>query len=174
MEARLNPMQRPRIGKVVVNMSVGRSGEPLQKAMRVLERLTGQKPCIRRAKRTIRDWGISMKEPIACIVTLRGQRALPFLKRAFEAVGNRIPASNFDRQGNFSFGLHEHIEMPGTTYDPELGIFGFDVGVTMEKPGYRVKRRRRMRSKVGGSQRVDPDEAMEYVEEAFGVGVVEG
>lgn len=174
VEALLNPMQRPRIGKVVVNMSVGRSGEPLQRAMRVLEQLSGQRPCVRKAKKTIRDWGISRKEPIACIVTLRGQRALSFLRRAFEAVGNRLPVSHFDRQGNFSFGVNEHIEMPGTRYDPELGIFGFDVCVSIEKPGYRVKRRRRMRSKAGRPQRVTPEEAVEYVEETFGVRVVRG
>jgi large subunit ribosomal protein L5 len=57
-EARLNPMQAPRIEKVVVNMSIGQSGEQLQKAMTVLEQLTGQKPCQRVAKKTIKEWGI--------------------------------------------------------------------------------------------------------------------
>jgi len=65
-----NPMLKPRIEKVVVNVSVGRSGEPLERAMRIIEELTGQKPGVRQAKKTIREFGIRKKEPIACLVTL--------------------------------------------------------------------------------------------------------
>lgn len=169
-----NPMQRPRVEKVVVNISVGKSGEPLQRAMRVLEELTGHKPCQRRAKRTIREFGISRKEPISCLVTLRGEDALNFLKRAFEAVGNRVAGSSFDRQCNFAFGIREHIEIPGTEYVPELGIVGMDICVSMEKPGYRVKRRRIQRLKVGGCQRVTPEEARRFVQDVLGVEVVGG
>lgn len=169
-----SPMRTPRIEKVVVNMSVGRSGEPLQKAARVLEELTGQKPCQRKAKKTIRDWGVSKKEPIACIVTLRGPRATDFLRRAFEAAGDKLSASHFDDHGNFAFGIKEHIEIPGTKYLPELGLFGMDVCVSMEKPGYRVKRRHKTRSKVGKRQKLTPEEAMAYVQEAFKVEVTGG
>jgi len=170
----MNPMQRLRIEKVVVNISAGESGEPLQRAVQILEQLTGQKPCQRKVKKTIRDWGIRKKEPIACIATLRGQRAIEFLKNAFDAVGNKLPKSNFDINGNFSFGIKEHIEMPGVKYDPRLGIIGMDVCVSMERPGYRVKRRHRLRAKVGKKQRVTPEEAMEYVSELFGVKILGG
>ncbi len=169
----LNPMQSPRIGKVVVNISVGKSGEPLQKAVRILEQLTGQKPSTRKAKKTIRDWGVSRKESIACLVTLRGERATNFLKRAFDAIGRKLTASHFDRNGNFSYGIREHIDIPGTRYDPELGIVGMDVCVSMEKAGYDVKRRRRAPSPVGRRQRLTPEESMAYVREAFGVEILE-
>ena len=94
-----NPMLQPRIGKVVVNICVGTSGEPLERAMKVLEELTGQKPCVRRAKKTIKPFGIRKGEPIACIVTLRGEKAVEFLDRALEAVGRRLKASSFDEYG---------------------------------------------------------------------------
>lgn len=168
----LNPMLRPRVGKVVVNISVGQSGEPLEKAMRVLEILTGQKPCKRAAKKTIKDWGIRKREPMACIVTLRGQRTMEFLKRVFEAVGSKLSASSFDPYGNFAFGIKEHIEIPGVKYDPKLGIFGMDVCVSMEKPGYRVKRKRRVKSKVGKRQKLTREEAINYVKETFGVKIL--
>jgi len=170
----LNPMERPRVEKVVINISVGKSGESLQRAMRVLKELTGHKPCQRKAKKTIRGFGISRKEPISCIVTLRGDDAVDFLKRAFEAAGNRISASSFDQQGNFAFGIREHIEIPGSRYVPELGIVGMDVCVSMEKPGYRVKRRRIRRSKVGSRQKVSPEESRMFVQEVLGVEVIGG
>jgi len=164
-----NPMRKPRIEKVVINCSVGRSGEPLEKAMKILEELTGQKPCIRKAKKTIRDFGIRRKEPIACVVTLRGEKARAFLSRALQAVDNRISKSSFDQYGNFTFGIKEHIDIPGTKYSPELGIIGMDVSVVMERPGYRVKRRRRARSKVGSEHLLSPDEVISFIRNEFDV-----
>ncbi|MEM2602506.1 MAG: 50S ribosomal protein L5, partial [Candidatus Bathyarchaeia archaeon] len=131
-------MRRIRVGKVVVNMAIGKSGDPLERARKVLEGLVGQRPCLRKAKKTIKDFGIRKGEPIACMVTLRGHKALEFLRRALAAIGNRIKASSFDEKGNFAFGIKEHIEIPGTKYDPELGIFGLDVIVALERPGFRV------------------------------------
>ncbi len=65
-----------------------------------------------------------------------------FLKRGLEAVSNALKASSFDGNGNFAFGIKEHIEIPGTKYVPELGIFGMDVMGTLERPGYRIKRKK--------------------------------
>jgi large subunit ribosomal protein L5 len=78
-----NPMLKPRIEKVVVNISVGKSGEPLEKAAKVLKGLTGQTPCKRKAKKTIRDFGIRRGEPMACIVTLRKQKGHRISKESF-------------------------------------------------------------------------------------------
>ncbi|RLI32639.1 50S ribosomal protein L5 [Candidatus Bathyarchaeota archaeon] len=169
---RKNPMTKPRIGKVTVNVCVGKSGEPLEKAAKIIEQLTGQKPCFRTAKRTIKDFGIRRGEPIACVATLRKEKAIEFLRKAFAAVGNKISKSSFDKFGNFSFGIKEHIEIPGVKYNPDLGIIGMDVCVTMEKPGYRVKERKRARSKVGSKHRVTIDEAILFLKENFGVEVV--
>jgi large subunit ribosomal protein L5 len=164
-----NPMLKPKIEKVTVNMAVGKSGETLEKAMKVLEQLTGQRPCKRKAKKTIRDFGIRKGEPIACLVTLRKERAKEFLEKAFQAVDNKVSRDRFDNQGNFSFGIKEHIEMPGTKYIPELGIHGFDVCVTLCRPGYRVKKRRHAKSDIGSRHKLTPEEAMLFIKEEFGV-----
>jgi large subunit ribosomal protein L5 len=166
-----NPMWKPRIQKVTVNVSVGKSGEPLENAMKIIEELTGQKPCTRRAKRTIRDFGIRKGEPTACLVTLREERAESFLKKAFQAVGNNISKESFDRLGNLAFGIKEHIEIPGTRYVPELGIIGMDVIIALERPGYRVKRRRRIKSKIGRSHLLTVEESMLLLKDKFGVGI---
>jgi len=164
-----NPMLKPKIEKVTVNISVGTSGEPLERASRILKELTGQTPYKRKAKKTIRDFGIRKGEPIACVVTLRKERAVEFLEKAFEAIDNKLSKRCFDKFGNFSFGIREHIEIPGTKYVPELGIYGMDVCVTLERPGYRVKRRRRAKSKIGSHHLIKPEEAMLFVKETFGV-----
>lgn len=164
-----NPMLKPKLAKVVVNFGVGASGERLEKGIRVLETISGQIPAKIRAKKTIREFGIRKKEPIACKVTLRGEKAKEFLRKALEAVDFKIKASSFDSYGNVSFGIKEHINLPGVRYDPDLGIFGMDVCVSIERPGYRVKRRKIRRARVPEKHRVHRDEAMLYLMEEFGV-----
>lgn len=166
------PMLKPKIEKVVVNISVGKSGEPLEKATKILKDLTGQNPCKREAKKTIRDFGIRAGEPIACIATLRKQRAMEFLKKVLPVIDNKLPMRCLDRYGNFSFGIKEHIEIPGVKYDPEVGIFGMDVCVSLSRLGYRVKNRRKEKAKIGSKHILTPEEAMVFVKDILGVEIV--
>ncbi len=168
---RIRSMRDLVIGKVVVNITVGESGEPLNRAMTILESLTDQKPVMRRAKQTIRTWGIRKNEPISCMVTLRREKAEALLKKTFPAVSNRINPRSFDRQGNFAFGIREHIDIPGQRYDPNLGIVGMDIMATVERPGYRVARKRRAKSKISHSHRVTREESIEFIKRSFGVEV---
>ena len=167
-----NSMLIPIIEKVVVNMSVGKSGEPLEKAAKVLKELTGQTPCKRKAKKTIRDFGIRKGEPIACLVTLRKEKALEFLKKALTVVDYKISKKQFDKYGNFSFGIKEHIEIPGVKYDPEVGIFGMDICVSLNRKGYRVKKRRRKKADVGSNHKLTTEEAIVFVKDQLGVEIV--
>jgi len=165
-----HPMRKPRIAKVTVNIAIGYSGERLQKAAKVLEELTGQKPVFRKAKKTIRAFGVRKGENIAVIVTLRKEKALEFLKKALEAVGYRIKKSSIDEFGNVGFGIEEHILIPGARYDPEVGILGMDVYITVERPGYRIMRRKRARKKrVPRRHRVTPEETMVLLNQLLGV-----
>lgn len=164
-----NPMKKIKIGKVVVNISVGQSGQPLSNAMQILESVSGQKPNQRAAKNSIRPWGIRKGEPMACAVTLRGEKADEFLHKAFTAVRHQLNPRSFDKDGNFAFGIKEHIDIPGTRYDPQMGIIGMDVAVALERAGYRVSRRKRARSKVGTSHRITPEEAREFISETYDV-----
>ena len=170
-KASVNPMLKPRIEKVVVNMAVGKSGEPLDRAAKVLEQLTGQKPGKRKARISVRDFGIRKGEPIACMVTLRDEKALMFLKRALQAVENKLSKDHFDMFGNFSFGIKEHIDIPGTKYMPELGIHGMDVIVALSRPGHRVSRRHRAKTVVGLKHRLTPDQGAAFIRDEFGIEV---
>ncbi len=166
------PMLKPQIEKVVVNLNVGKSGEPLEKAFKVLNEIAGQTPVKKNAKMSIRDFGIRKGEPIACVVTLRRQPAIDFLKKVLPVIDNKISKSSFDTQGNFAFGLKEHIEIPGVKYDPDVGIFGMDICVTINRPGDRVSDRRKRKAKVGRKHRLTPEEAILFTKQTLGVEIV--
>ena len=166
------PMLKPKIEKVVVNLNVGKSGEPLEKASQVLKELTEQNPIKTKAKKTIRDFGIREGEPIAAVVTLRKQKAIDFLKKVLPVIENKISRSSFDKQGNFAFGIKEHIEIAGVKYDPDVGIFGMDVCVTLGRPGYRVKNRRKQKSNIGPKHILTPDESVVFIKNTLGVEIV--
>ena len=167
-----NPMKQLKIAKVVVHMGVGASGERLEKGITVLESLTSQKPVKQLAKKTIRDFGIRKREPITAKVTLRGDKAIEFLKLAFLVVDNKIKYSSIDEYGNFAFGIKEHIELPDTAYDPSLGIFGLDVCVNVEHPGYSIKRRRIYKRKIPKSHRASKLETMIFLDTQLNVKIV--
>ena len=166
----MNPMRNIKIEKVTINIGCGNAGDRLEKAKMLLEKLTEKKIVITKTK-TRNTFGSAKGRPIGCKITLRRKDAEEFLKKAFEAVDKKIPKNVFDKQGSFSFGIKEHIDIPGVRYDPEIGILGMDVCVTLERPGFRVKRKR-MGSKVGKSHLIMPEESMEWVSKNYGVEVV--
>jgi large subunit ribosomal protein L5 len=166
-----NPMKKIRIAKVTVNIGIGEPGERLNRAYSLLEELTHAKPVLTKAKRSIRDFGVRKGTSIGVKVTLRGEQAVEFLKRALEAVGNKVKGTSFDDYGNFSFGIVEYTLLPGTRYDPEVGIFGMDIAVTLERPGYRVMRRRNKPSRLPRRHRITREEAVDFFKKELGVEV---
>jgi large subunit ribosomal protein L5 len=164
-------MKRISVDKIVINIGVGKSGEPIEKAKKALLELTGQQPAVRGAKKTVRDFGIHKGEPIGAIVTLRREPALEFLKRVIAAKKNVLKASSFDNYGNISLGIHEHIDIPGTKYNPEIGIFGMDVNVVLSRPGYRIARKSRKSAQIGRTHRINKEEAIDFFKQEFGAEV---
>ncbi|ADC65308.1 ribosomal protein L5 [Ferroglobus placidus DSM 10642] len=158
----MNPMREVLIDKVVINIGVGESGERQKKALKLLEELTGQTPTSTYAKKTIKNFGIRKGEPIGAKVTLRGEKALEFLKKALVVKENRLSSRQIG-EGEFSFGIQEHIDIPGVEYDPDMGIFGLQVCCVLKRRGYRVEERRRCRSKVGRKHRVTKEDTIEFL-----------
>jgi len=163
-------MKEVLIDKVVVNMGVGADPEQMKRSTQVMQLLTGKKPVQTTTQAKIPDWGLRPGIAIGLKVTLRGTLAVDFLKKAFGAKGNKISSKSYDNNGNFGFGIREHINMPGVKYDPKLGIVGFDVLVALRKRGYRVKNRRLKTALVGKNHRVKKEEAIEFTK-ALGVEV---
>jgi large subunit ribosomal protein L5 len=168
-----NLMREVKIDKVVVNIGVGEAGEKLQKAERVLEMVSHGKPVRTISKTTNKDLGIRKFMPIGCKVTLRSDKAIKFLEQAFWVKDNKIAFYSFDKLGNFSFGIPDYTEFQGMKYDPNIGIYGMDISVTLTRPGLRVSQRRRMRRKVPPRHRVTEEEAKDFIKRQFKVEVVE-
>ena len=164
-----NPMRTVVLDKVVVHMGVGESGQKLLNAEKIMETITGQRPIRCLAKRTLQTLEIKKNEPIGCMVTLRGDGAGSFLGTALEIHNNTLFESSFDGSGSFSFGLGEHTDFPGMSYDPNIGIYGMDVCVLLKRPGYRIRRRRVRRRKVPNSHRLTGDDAIGFIGDKYGV-----
>lgn len=164
-------MNKIKINKVTLNIGVGDSGDKLQKAEKLLQELTEQKPVRTYGKKTISEWNVKKFAPIGVKVTLRGKKAVKFLERAFVAVENVVKPTQFDRNGNLSFGVKEYIELPGSKYDPDIGMFGFDVSVNLERMGYRIARRKKLQRKLPAKVRIPPAESIKFIQENFKVKV---
>ncbi|MFQ5782547.1 MAG: 50S ribosomal protein L5 [Nitrosopumilus sp.] len=166
-----SPMKQITLEKVVLNMGVGKSGDVIEIAKRALEQISGKKSCARNARETQRDWGVRKGEPIGVSVTIRGEDAKALLKRLFEAKGNTVNEKSFDNFGNYSFGIREHIDIPGVKYDPQIGILGLGISVTLTRPGYGIRNRSKHKASVGKSHIIKNQEAKDYLVREFGVTV---
>lgn len=170
-EKKENVMRKIQLSKVTLNMGVGETGEELKKATQILQKISNKKPIQTKSKVKIPAWGIREGLPIGIKVTLRKDQAISFLKNALKAKENTLPKRSFDKNGNVGFGIKEYIDLPGAKYDPQLGIRGLDVLVTIERPGYRIKRRKIKPQKVGEYHRITKEEAIAFMQETFGVKV---
>mgnify|MGYP003572294552 FL=1 len=136
-----NPMAVPRIDKVTVNMGVGEATENkkfLEEASRDLSVITGQKPKINAARRSVSGFRLREGTPIGCMVTLRGKRMFEFLDRLISIVIPRIrdfrglSPRSFDGRGNFSMGLSEQIVFPEIDLDSVEHTQGMNVTITIK------------------------------------------
>lgn len=168
----VNPMKEIKLSKVVLNMGMGKSGDAVEIAKKALEQISNKKPSAREAKETQRDWGIRKGEPIGAAVTVRGKDATELLTRLLQAKGNRMNGRSFDDFGNFSFGIREHIDIPGIKYDPQIGIVGLDIAVTLERPGFNIRKRSKHKASIGKKHQITRKDAQEFMEKQFGVVIV--
>ena len=133
-----NPMQVPRVDKIVVNIGLG---EALQNAKAVdaavgdIQLITGQKPVVTRAKRSIAQFRVRTGNPIGVKVTLRGERMWDFLERLTRLALPRIrdfrgvPGKSFDGRGNYSLGLREQLAFPEIDYDKVDRLRGLEISI---------------------------------------------
>ena len=136
----MNKMKEIRIEKITLNIGTGKPGEDLDKAVKLLTKITSKKPIITLSKHRIPTWNLRVGLQIGCKVTLRKKEFENLLPRLFKAKGNKLFVKNFDTFGNFSFGIAEYLDVSGIEYDMTIGIIGFEVAVTLARAGFRIKR----------------------------------
>lgn len=168
-----NPMKKPFLEKVVLNIGVGASGEELERAVTVLETISGMQAIKTLSKINVKEFNLRIGRPIGTKVTLRRIDAEKLLKRLLIVNNNRILRRSFDNYGNFGFGITEHITIPGIEYDADIGIWGLDVSGRIVRPGMRVKCRRARRAKISKHHYVSRSEAQHFLEKNFDAQVVD-
>jgi large subunit ribosomal protein L5 len=138
-----NPMRAPRINKIVLNIGVGDAltdGRAMDGATRDLTEISGQKPVITRARKSIAGFKVREGNPIGTAVTLRGNRMYHFLDRLINVALPRIrdfrgiPRRGFDGRGNFSIGIREQIIFPEIDYNQIDRIRGLQVTIATSAP----------------------------------------
>ncbi|MEK6854267.1 MAG: 50S ribosomal protein L5 [Nanoarchaeota archaeon] len=165
-------MRQLRVAKVTLNFGAGKSTEKLEKGLKLLKSVTGISPVKTFTNKRIPSWGLRPGLPIGCKLTLRKDAAVELLKRLIKAKDNKLSESQFDKEGNVAFGIPEYIDIPGVNYDPAIGVMGLEACVTLERPGFRIKRRKVMKTKVPARHRVTKEEAINFMKDRFNVVVV--
>lgn len=167
----MNPMKNIKIEKITLNIGAGKDQARLEKGVALLGVIGNAIPIKTKTSKRIQEWGLRPGLPIGCKVTLRKHKALSLLPRLFEAVELKLNEKQFDDNGNLAFGIHEYIEIPGIKYDPKIGIMGLEVCVTLERNGYRIKKRRLNARKIPMRHRITKQEAIEFMTRNFDVKV---
>lgn len=162
-------MKNIRIGKVTLNIGAGKDQGVLEKGFKLLQSISQMTPIKTVTKKRIPTWGIRPGLPIGCKVTLRKEDGEKLLKRLLEARDNILKPSQFDSNGNIAFGIQEYIDIPEVNYDPEIGIMGLEVCVTLERPGFRIKRRRYQKRKIGKHHLIKKEDAVDFMQKTFNI-----
>jgi large subunit ribosomal protein L5 len=133
-----NPMQVPRVDKIIINIGLGEAltnAKAVDAAVGDIQQITGQKPVVTRAKRSIAQFRVRTGNPIGVKVTLRGERMWDFLERLTRIALPRIrdfrgvPAKSFDGRGNYSLGLREQLAFPEIDYDKVDRLRGLEISI---------------------------------------------
>lgn len=136
-----NTHEVPRLEKIVVNMRIGDASEDrtvLDAAIKELSQITGQKPIVTKAKKSIANFGIKKGDPVGCRVTLRRERMYEFLDKLINVGLPRIrdfsglKTTSFDGNGNYSLGLSEQAVFPELDYDEIKRVQGMDIIITID------------------------------------------
>ena len=169
----MNQMRSISVEKVTLNIGAGKDQAKLEKGIKLIGSITGLKPVKTFAKKRIQEWGLRLGLPIGCKLTLRNKGALELLKRLLEAKDSTLSTSNMDNEGNLSFGIREYIDVPGVKYDPDIGIMGFQVCITLKRKGFRVKTRAIKRAIIPKKHRISQQDAIDFMKNTFDMKIAE-
>ncbi len=158
-----NPMRKVVMEKVV--LSVGGSGENLEKGFKLIKLLSGRNPAKMMSTKRIPSLGVRPRLEVGAVVTVRKNLG-EFLKKMLTATDNTLKKKQIS-ENSFSFGVKEYIEIPGIEYQRDIGIRGLDVTVTFKRAGKRIKLKKTKAGKVPKKQNVSKEEIIKFMRENF-------
>jgi large subunit ribosomal protein L5 len=166
-------MKDIRIEKLTLNIGAGKEQAILEKGVILLKNITGIAPVKTITQKRIANWGLRPGLPIGCKLTFRKDQARELIKRLLVAKSNLLSKNNFDDNGNVSFGIHEYIDIPNVKYDPKIGIMGLQASLTLQRPGFRIKRRKIMKRKIPRHHAISQNEAIKFMKDNFAIKIQE-
>jgi len=158
-----NKMREIKIEKVV--LSVGGTGEELEKGIKLLKLLTGKNPAKMISRKRIPTWSVRPGLVVGAVITLR-KGTEEILKRMLVSINNVLKKKQIS-ENNFSFGIKEYIEIPGVEYQREIGIRGFDVTLVFKRCGKRTGIKKIKKGKIPKKQRISREEIIKFMEDHF-------
>ncbi len=174
MEAKENPMRDIRIEKLTLNVGAGKDAKVLEKGTMLLKALTGIDPVRTKTNKRLQAWGLRPGLPVGCKLTIRDKEMIKdLLPRLLDAKDKMLRQKMFDEMGNISFGIPECIDITDYKYDPDIGIMGLQVSVTLVRPGYRITRRRLHSSKIKESHHIKRTDAIDFMKKNYNVKILE-
>jgi large subunit ribosomal protein L5 len=169
----MNSMKEIKIEKLTLNIGAGKDQAKLDKGMMLIKNIAGHPPVKTFTKKRIQEWGLRPGLPIGCKLTLRKEKASLLLKRLLESKDNTLHLSNFDNEGNISFGIQEYIDIPEVKYDPNIGIMGLQVCITLKRNGFRIKNRAVKKRPIPKKHRINREDAVDYMKNAYNLKIGE-
>ncbi len=174
MAEKENPMRKMKVEKLTLNVGAGKDAKVLEKGTKLLKALTGIDPVRTKTNKRLQAWGLRPGLPVGCKLTIRDPEMIKdLLPRLLDAKDKMLRTKMFDDMGNVSFGIPECIDITDYRYDPDIGIMGLQVSVTLIRPGYRVVRRRLHSSKMKPDHHIKRDEAIMFMKDNYGIKIVE-
>ena len=165
----MNKMEEVRVEKVTLNIGAGKDQAKLDKGIALIKAITGIAPVKTITNKRIMGWGLRPGLPIGFKVTLRKKQAFNIIPRLLSAKDNTLSEDQFDESGSLSFGIPEYIDIAEAKYDPKIGVMGLEVSITFEKAGYRIKKRKILRRKIGKKHKLTKKDAIEFMKSKFNI-----
>lgn len=162
-----NGMKDIKVEKITLNIGAGKDQGILNKGVKLIKNITGIDPVKTITTKRIPTWGLRPGLPVGCKITLRGKKADELIPRLLDAKSNNLKENYFDENGSVSFGISEYIDIKDVKYDPEIGIMGLQICITLARPGFRIKSRRIKRSRISKNHMITKQDAMRFMESKF-------
>lgn len=156
-------MRKIKMEKVI--LSVGGTGDELEKGTKLLKFLTNRTPSKTKSSKRIPELGVRPGLFVGAMVTIR-KEPWEILKKLLSSIDNTLKKSQIGENG-FSFGIKEYIEIPGVEYQREIGIRGLDVTIVFSRTGKRISLKKIKRGKIPKRHRISNEEIIKFMEEKF-------
>ncbi len=160
---KMNKMREIEIEKVVLSM--GGTGDDLEKGMKLLKLLSNRNPTKTISRKRIPSFNVRPGLETGVMVTIR-KNPKEILKKMLMSIDNILKKKQIS-MNNFSFGIKEYLEIPGVEYQRDIGIMGLDVTVVFKRKGKRVKLKKIKRGKIPKKQMVSKQEIIKFMEDKF-------